>query len=96
MNKKEILNIVKYETLIGKQIEVIDSPNKNYKNLAGIILLETENTIVILDEKTNIEKTLLKKGLIIRLNLEEFNLKVIVEVDKILNKTLIYRIKRFQ
>ena len=92
-SKQEILKKVRFSLLIGKKIKVLNSPNKNYIGIFGEIVLESKNTFILkIDNKY---KRILKKGLVIELELEK-DLVLEIDVDKVLSNTLIERIKKMK
>jgi len=55
------------ETLIGKEIRVIDSSNKSLIGTEGKVIDETKNTIKIIDKKKR-EKMIIKNQVTLKLD----------------------------
>ena len=90
-SKKKIEYDILYKSLIGKEIEITDSKNKNQIGIKGKILQETANFFVI-DQK----------GSIIRIHKENITFKLIhkekaLYIDgRLLLSTLTQRIKKIK
>jgi len=102
LNKKEIIKDIFYKSLIGKDIEVIDSINKNYIGIKGKIVNETKNLFIIRTKESY--KKLLKKTIIFKMVYNSYNSeyknqkysKTLKINGEFLNTDLISRIKKIK
>ena len=92
-SKSEFEFDLKYLSLIGTNIEVIDSKNKNQIGKKGLLVKETANFISILDETLNKIVDFHKNDLII---LFTFNNKKVKLNCSILLNTIQQRIKKIK
>jgi len=74
--------IIRHE-FIGLNVEVVRSPNPNYKGIKGKVINETRNTLVVLHKNQN--KTIIKEAAVFHFTMPD---GTIVEID---GKTIIGR-----
>ena len=58
-----------FGTLIGYNIKIISSSNRNYENVEGIVLDETRNTFVIRNVNNKVLR-ILKRGSVFKFSLD--------------------------
>ncbi len=90
--KKEIEIGILYKSLIGTEIEVVESKNKNQIGLKGVIVYESYNLVFLEIAKDNI-KRLLKEGLVIRFDYEGKKIKLDCSF---LSGTIVSRLKKMK
>ncbi len=73
-SKKELELEILYTSLIGKEIEVIDSNNKNLIRIKGTLVFESANLLHL--ETTNGLKKILKSQVIIKFEHNEDTFKL--------------------
>jgi len=89
--KKQIEFDILCESLVGKEIEIIDSDNKNQIGIRGMLVFESANLFYIKVDSS--VKKILKKGTIFIFKSEEGKYKV--NGDLLLN-SIISRIKKIK
>ncbi len=90
--KKQIELDLIYKPLIGKELEIVSSTNKNQIGLKGMILLETANLFHI-EVAKNVVKKIFKKDIVI---LTEYDgLKVKIDC-RLLANGLVARLKKLK
>ena len=89
--KKKVESDVLYKSLIGKEIEIADSSNKNLVGIKGILVYESSNMfyIDVFDEV----KKVLKKEVVISFN---YDSRCLVVDGKALCGSLVSRIKKMK
>ncbi|MFW6285575.1 MAG: ribonuclease P protein subunit [Nanoarchaeota archaeon] len=89
--KKKVEFNILFESLIGKEIEIIDSTNKNLIGIKGILIYESFNLLYV--DTNGIVKKILKNVVVLKIKYENQYLKVNGEV---LKGTLITRLKKIK
>ena len=79
---------VLYKSLIGREIQILDSTNKNQIGIKGVLVYESSNMFFL---DNNIK--LLKSSIIFKVKIQDKELKV---DGRLLNSTLTQRIKKFR
>jgi RNase P/RNase MRP subunit p29 len=89
--KKELIHDLLYHSLIGKEVEIINSKNKRQVGIKGIIVYETANFFHI-EKKAHIVK-ILKENIELRLIHKG---KALNMDGRLLTGTVTYRIKKLR
>jgi RNase P/RNase MRP subunit p29 len=89
--KKKVEFDVLFESLIGKEVEVIDSTNKNLIGVKGILIYESFNLFHI--NVNGVIKKILKNIVVLKVKFDDKYVKLNGEV---LNGTLITRLKKLK
>lgn len=89
--KKQIEHDLLYKSLIGKEIEIIDSKNKKQIGLKGILVYESAN-MLILEVKGKIVK-ILKGNVVLK---ADYKGKALNMDGRLLLGTLINRLKKMR
>lgn len=92
-NRKQVLQEILHQTLIGEEIEVLDSKIWSQIGLKGTIVAETTNYFVILT-KTKEEKKVFKSNIRFKIKLNGENLEV--DGTALSKSNLISRIKKMK
>jgi len=79
---KDVDRVLRSE-LIGNRIKVVDAENKSLIGIEGKIILETKNTLTVMDENNN-RKKLIKKQVV-------FNMKKDGKTYQVYGKVLVGR-----
>ncbi len=91
VKKSELLENSLYLSLIGKELEVLDSKNPYLIGLKGLIVNETKNLFVIKTDKGM--KKIVKHSIVFKVNIKGKNLKINGEL---LNLDIVTRIKKIK
>ena len=89
--KKELENEVLYKSLIGKNIEITESKNKNQIGLKGKIVNETASFFII--SKNGLNSKILKRNIVFKTIVKE---KALYIDGRFLFNTLTNRIKKIK
>lgn len=90
-NKKQIELDIICKSLVGKEVLIVDSKNKNQVGMRGVLVFESANLFYLKIE--NSVKKLLKTGLIFEFELDGKQVRVNAEL---LGNSLVSRIKKIK
>jgi len=91
MNKIKVKHEILFVSLIGKQIKILGSKNKNQIGQKGTIVYESANLLYV--EENNKIKRFLKNNIVFQIEFEGKPLKV---DGRLLLSTVLSRIKKFR
>lgn len=92
--KKQIEIDILCKSLIGKEITIVESSNKNQIGISGILIYETNKLFYVeISNRTSNVKKILKNDVVLKFN---YNGKVVRVNGSLLMNDLIYRLKKLR